>query len=273
MNVTKTKFQTRVDMEWSELQPIVSQVPLINYLRTSNGESFYGGSFDFAEYSAFTLYKDAPKIPLIEIPELRIAGLDVDYNYDVTGEILDITSHIAGLPEQWLSPQLSYTHSSRVIDLSVEIGGKANITSASMTNRGQAIVALIESLELRGYSLSLTLVRSTVARGRDTSWSGASVSTGEQFVMTLPLKRIGEPLNINRTQFAIGHPSFYRRLLFGVQAYFGFDSSNTKTQDYVIPSDFHISHKMGLSEALQDALDWAETTAKTLQDKLEGKGQ
>lgn len=210
--------------------------------------AFYGGmSYDVAADSAENVYKNAPTIPHLEIPGLHVRMDDVTYDYQVTGEILDVANYISGIPEHWLMPEPAPIVGNKIIRISVEIGGNANVKAEWMRYRGNAVVTLIHALEVQGYSVELTLVR-------------AFTLSGKEHVFIVPLKDLGEPLNTNRIQFVIGHPAFFRRCAWAVsQLLTDRDMRNAKSLSYPLDTDLHLPWNEGLSTNEGDAMQWAKT--------------
>jgi hypothetical protein len=215
-----------------------------------NGGMTWQESLDAAQFGQWT----EPKIESITLPEVQAESDDVRYSYDVVGNHLDVASYISGEPEYWLTEEPIRKPCGRVIRVAVEIGGAFGVSAASMANRGQAIIALINSLELAGHSVELTIVR-------------AYRSKGENYKFLIPVKHAGQPIDIKRLQFMIGHPSFYRRCLFGLaEVAHGetIESRSTGTESYRPDGYTHIPVHAGLSETREESLDWAQNFALTL---------
>jgi hypothetical protein len=200
-------------------------------------------------------WMEAPSVHSVTIPDS--AGLipDTDYNYEVTGEILDIASYLTGVPEHWLQSTPVERPMGNVIRLAVEIGGLHNVTAQQLENRGQAIIALIHSLELAGYSIELNIVRAFT--------SGRS---GLMYRVLIPVKAAGEALDMMRLQFMIGNAAFYRKCLFGLTEHLqgSMGKQDTWTAEYQPAGFIHIGHTQGLCDYLDDSLAWARLFAEEL---------
>jgi hypothetical protein len=219
---------------------------------TWNGGLTMADALDAAEFGRW----DAPAIESITLPEIAGESIDTQYRYDVTGMALDVATFLSGEPEYWRDEITVPKPCGRVIRLSIEIGGMNEVSAASMANRGQAIIALINSLELQGHSVELTIVRAYVN------------TSSERYSFLIPVKHAGQALDMKRIQFMIGHPSFYRRVLFGlaeVAHNASLGTVSTGTREYC-PEGFtaHIPSYAGLSSTLDGSLNWAKQFALTL---------
>jgi hypothetical protein len=202
---------------------------------------------DAAEYGKW----DAPTIEHLTLPELTSVSEDVRFFHDVTGQHLDICAYITGQPEQWQVEEPIEKPCGRVIRLAVEIGGTSSVSAESMANRGEAIIALIHSLELQGHSVEVTIVRAY------------QNSNHETYNFLVPIKRAGQALDVKRLQFMIGHPSFYRRCLFGFAEIAhgeSLRSCSTGTRSYSPEGYIHLS----CNEGLYDSIEWAKRFAHSL---------
>lgn len=194
-------------------------------------------------------WKDAPPIEHIQVPDMNLIQQDIIYNYEVSGEILDISTYLTGLPEHWLSPEIVTLSGGNVLRISIEIGGLGSIEANELRNRGKAIVALVHSLELQGYSCEIDIIRAFLRR-----------NTGEEIAWTIPLKKAGEALDTPRTQFVIGHPAFYRRCLISLNELDTRQANATKTLKYKPDGyDFHLHYEEGLSSSENQSMQWAKT--------------
>jgi hypothetical protein len=90
----------------------------------------------------------------------------------------------------------------------VETGMAANVGASDMIIRAALAAAICDTLEKNGYSAELV----TVSSGSYNDGRAAS-----QIAVTL--KHAGEKLNINDVVFALGHPSYLRRLEFACLGY------------------------------------------------------
>ena len=73
--------------------------------------------------------------------------------------------------------------------------------------QGAAIIALVEAMELGGFELDIWVENTTLQSRHDTEPSFHTVLTHAH--------RAGELFDINGFMFALGHPSWLRRIIFG----------------------------------------------------------
>ena len=126
------------------------------------------------------------------------------YQWDVTGECFDVATMLTGQPEHWLNP--SPMEERRVYHLIVNIGMLGSIDEETITNRGAAIIALIDKLQSDPKNIvELDLV------------SFARIREGDHESVKLTISMGSTPLDIDALAFAMAHPAFFRRILFVVR--------------------------------------------------------
>lgn len=91
----------------------------------------------------------------------------------------------------------------RVVTLFVETFMSSYIEPSTAVLRARAVAAMSDALERQGYVCEIVAVLTTASRNNQ---------TGHQAAVTL--KTSGERLNMLDVVFGLGHPSFFRRLLF-----------------------------------------------------------
>lgn len=244
-------------IEFPELFHVLRSGKVRNSLAVNQESCSWNGNLSWIEsLDAAELGKwEAPKIESITLPEISGTSEDVRYFYDVTGNSFDVAAYLSGEPECWLVEEPVIKPCGRVIRLAVEIGGNQSIAAESMANRGQAIIALINSLELAGNSVELTIVRA-YKNDRD-----------ENYKFLIPIKHAGQSIDMKRIQFMIGNPAFYRRCLFGLAEIAHGESlysCSTSTRSYQPEGFLHIPSYEGLSESLENSLEWAKRFARNL---------
>lgn len=244
-------------LPWAEVGPYLDKclaAPKGQYSGTNDiaGLSWYGGMTYKQAVEATVEYKGAPAIPHIEIPGMHVRIDDVDYTYQVTGEVLDVASYTMGVPEHWLMPEPIQFEGSKTFKMLVEIDGAGSVEASELANRGQAIVALIHSLELQGYSVGIDIVDAGKRGGKLT------------YALLIPLKAEGEPLNVNRAQFVIGHPAFYRRILFSLDHIVcsePVEGLAPGTDSVTLPGyDLRLKYTDGLSSDPKESMAWVKRT-------------
>jgi hypothetical protein len=194
----------------------------------------------------------APKIKTLTLPELTGTAEEMRYFNDFIGNQLDVTAYCSGEPEYWQNAEPIQKACGRVIRLAVEIGGLSDVDALKLRNRGEAIIALINSLELQGHSIELTIVRAY------------SNIEGKNYRFLIPVKHAGQSIDVRRLQFIIGHPAFFRRCLFGLTELAqgkNLNQCKTHTESYAPDGYIHIGHKQGLATSLDAAMEWAQQFA------------
>ena len=122
--------------------------------------------------------------------------------HGVTGGALDIGEYLANNPECWML--LEETEQAKPI---VRVGAcvvpSASVTAAELMNRGRAIIALVEALELQQYSVELVALWCTKHRNDKITYISETV-----------VKQAGEPWIPSSVAYAFAHTGFSRRLGF-----------------------------------------------------------
>lgn len=126
------------------------------------------------------------------------------YQWDVTGDLFDVGTMLTGQPEHWLQPETE--PAPRIIRVGVNCNFSHRVTSDQITNRGAAIVALIDKLQQNPRNIVELTVLTKVQRIRGTSQKGKSTS------VELRINIGTSPLDLDGITFIIAHPSFLRRL-------------------------------------------------------------
>lgn len=130
-----------------------------------------------------------PPVPLVKRRARSLAGGRVN-----VGRML------AGAPDHMVRRKRQPGH--KIITLFIETIMRKGIGINTAIVRVVAVVAIIDQLEQSGYSCNLIAVDTT--RRRDLK---------AEFQLTIRLKEAGERLNLSDISFALGHPSFTRRLV------------------------------------------------------------
>lgn len=204
-------------------------------------------------------WQDAPSIPQVTIPNAPNFIQDIDYSFDVTGSILDVASYVTGVPDHWMNPEYVERPADNILKLSIEIGGNWTITTNELTNRGQAVIALINSLETSGLSVELTLVNSWISK------------RGIGYTVIIPIKKAGEALDMNRIQLMLSCPAFYRRCILGMHEWFHGSAlcvNNSYQRRSPLAGCVHISWREGLTETLAESMEWANSFGRTMVDAM-----
>jgi hypothetical protein len=213
-----------------------------------NGNMSYQAALDAAEFGQW----NAPKIKSLSLPELAGLSDEVTYSYDVTGHHFDVAAFVSGEPEYWQVEEPVMKPCGRVLRFAVEIGGLGDISGESLKNRGEAIIAMVNSLEMQGHSVEITVVR---------AWKN---QCRENYSFLIPIKAAGLALDVKRLQFMLGNPAFFRRCLFGIAEIAhgeSFATCSTSTRNYRPEGFIHIAHENGRFDTLSESLAWAKSFA------------
>jgi len=122
--------------------------------------------------------------------------------YDVAGERPDIARACGGDPASMLTRKRSARRTAPIVRLVVHLGALSDVSGAQKTNRGAAILALVDQLENAGQRVELTGV--TCA----SQWGNGTWTT------RITLKQADEPLNLDVLAFALVNPATQRFLDF-----------------------------------------------------------
>jgi hypothetical protein len=125
---------------------------------------------------------------------------------DVQGDQVDVAAFLSGEPDHmwgWVPEENPV--SKRALCLLIGHSVYAGVTAEQMFVKGQALIALVRALALLGFELEI--------------WSEETVSgKGDTDYSTLVrLHAAGDVMDESAVEFAIGNPSWLRRLLFAAQ--------------------------------------------------------
>lgn len=130
-------------------------------------------------------------------------------HYDTTGSILDIGRYVSSEPEHW--GEFSYSKvtgpGTKYIHIVVNGTASGNISGHTLIARGVAITALINTLELAGHRVhvSVTYPIRTEYKGKEPA-----------FTATVTVKAYDESPDLDRIVYATAHPSALRRHIFSL---------------------------------------------------------
>ena len=125
------------------------------------------------------------------------------YEYDVAGYMPNIPLYVAGCPSHMMSPLGNESAMGKVVDIKINISASSNNSSRRLMRRGASILSLIDKLEDSGLSCNVNVCEYTRA------------SQGKGFfLIEFPIKKAGQPMDIDRCAYALVHPSMLRKLCF-----------------------------------------------------------
>lgn len=140
-------------------------------------------------------------------PYVRAAMPLASETLSVAGYAPNVPAYCAGSPACMYAEGEDLNGATPVVRILVNTGCVYTASPDSIFNRGAAIVACINFLELAGMSCELQLVSRASNSGDE--YSGA-------IERRLFLKHAGDPLDIDRVAFYIANPSYHRRLMFAL---------------------------------------------------------
>jgi hypothetical protein len=137
---------------------------------------------------------------------LDVKGMAREFAFDVAGDLLDVGMHLSGEPECWMvetDSANSVSRQSRVKRLMIETCVSAGVSTEVMTQRGVALMQMIDMLESSNVRVELYVMMSS---GHDKSRSICHIQK---------VKDADQPLNRAHVLYWVAHPSALRRLGFG----------------------------------------------------------
>lgn len=128
---------------------------------------------------------------------------------EVNGLEIEMGSYTAGLPECWIDVAPRYVPvTGQVVTVVMNGGVSCAVSEASIERRGIATGAIVAALETSGRSVELWV--------RNVSSSISYPRTAEH-VLSVCVKRAGQPLNLSELAFACMHPGLPRVIAFSIR--------------------------------------------------------
>lgn len=132
--------------------------------------------------------------------------------FDVSGGMVDVGRFLDGEPECMVETRLvEIAKPGRVVTLLISGGVMAGVDTASIIERGCAIVALVDSLEKMQHGCEIWLEMSC-AKNRD-----ATPKTAPVLTHLVKLKSAEDAMDVDMLMFAIAHPARHRRMTFALR--------------------------------------------------------
>jgi len=122
-------------------------------------------------------------------------------SYDVAGAYPNAALAAAGDPACMVTPYQDEAAARPIVRLAVNFGARSSTKTKTIENYGAAVLAYIDRAEAGGVSVELLM-------------TSCNEITDLTYNIHTVLKRAGEPLELDRLAFAIGHPSSLRRIKF-----------------------------------------------------------
>lgn len=120
--------------------------------------------------------------------------------YSIAGGMVNVGRLLAGNPKHMIARPKQAGR--KIITFFVETFISASISAEHAIIRAATVAAITDVLEMNGYSCEIV----SIATSRHSNLPAFHVAT--------TLKATGETLNLNDVIFALGHPSYFRRMIF-----------------------------------------------------------
>lgn len=160
-------------------------------------------------------------------------GLGVSYEFDVTGENLDVGVYMSGDPECFMQEVPRPSAFGKLIRIGVSITHSVSVEADEILNRGLAIMALVDNLEAMGYSCAIDVLQLTKS----------NAVNGNLAVITT-IKEQGDALNKEGVVYTLAHPAFFRRIQFRMLELLGGARANAESDSlgygYGRPESFKV---------------------------------
>ena len=182
-----------------------------------------------------------------------------NYVHGVVGHNLDVGAYMVGSPECFTSPETIHIDliGSRLVKVIVSAACNCDRSSSTYERRGAAIVAMIQAMELNGYTCEVWA-----------NYDSSDRHLRAQMYLSIKLKNYGDTLDLDRIAFALVHPSHFRRLVFAqmekvIKKTYG--SSHAETAHET--GDVYVHRDECVFSTDNDAAEWAERKIADLQGR------
>ncbi len=123
--------------------------------------------------------------------------------YDVAGALPNVARACAGNPMNMRRYDSAKLRKRPVITLVSHYGANASVDASNMLRRAAVVAAVVDAIELAGYSVRL--IAFCVSDDEDEKLSAETAIT---------MKEAGQHMDLARVAFGLGHPAMLRRLTF-----------------------------------------------------------
>lgn len=188
---------------------------VLNKLRERMDPSWFGGlkSLDALWGLARNGWEERAE-ETMRVAESVTAEVDREYDlptwhsrYDVAGSDVDVARFLSGEPENMITFDLVPTPTAgRVIAIAVNLAASSGASAGALIARGQAVVALVATLESIGLRTEVYV----------DAWHGSSGFGPEVGRQLVTVKNAGDTLDVASLMVALAHPAFYRAMILGV---------------------------------------------------------
>lgn len=127
---------------------------------------------------------------------------------DVSGAVVDMGRYVEGVPECMVEYYPTDLDSdSKIVSLIMNISYNCGISEEAITKQGNAMMGLVEAIELHGKQAEIWT---------DMHVSGWGDDNKVYCRTAVRLKKAGEPLDVGMFMYALTHPSYLRAIMFNV---------------------------------------------------------
>lgn len=123
-------------------------------------------------------------------------------DFGATGGAVDVGEYLSGSPECFYQQTEHLSAARRVVKIGVVSSAPSRTTSEQILNRGRSIMALVDTLELQGYSVQLDVLE------------GFFFGERAAHSYTITIKHAGETWAASTVAYPLAHAAFSRRLGF-----------------------------------------------------------
>lgn len=128
------------------------------------------------------------------------------FTYDIEGTGIDVARFVNGEPECWQkleTEQIDGT-GTKLVTLAIDIGSNSGVSGEQKIQRGIAVCALVNALELSGHKTRLIA-----------TYSGEN--EGNYLYNIVPVKEFSDDLDMAKCLFVFANPAMQRRIMFNVK--------------------------------------------------------
>lgn len=137
---------------------------------------------------------------------LARAGITNAITYDVGGALPDVPLFVAGDPAHMITFAPTEKRAGRIVRVACNQFVSAKCSAQAINNRGAAILSWIDAIEQQGHQAELCAIYYEACRK----------AREHVFCTEIPVKRAGEPMELDRLAFLFAHPAMFRRLHFAI---------------------------------------------------------
>lgn len=147
---------------------------------------------------------------VIEAVRQRMGEVDGLHNVrrlDLVGTMPDVDRFLRGEIEcMWDDLLIEEPHDGKVFTMIVDGTSRSDIDPADTLKRGAVLCGLVEAMNMLGYAMDIYV---------EHTWKLSKSGADTFHTLLCHVSHAGEPFDLSRVMFAIGHPAWNRRIAFG----------------------------------------------------------